>query len=91
MVKAGSAPLSPKENNVEGWRVIQMDASERTALDLSEMLEDYVTAFAATADLTHDEDLQNVYSVKRSLFAGCQAICGTLYCLFLNTSSVSKQ
>ena len=65
VVNAGTAPLNPSPKNVEGWENIGMDPSERSALDLSEKLEDYIMAFASTADITHDEDHENSYSANR--------------------------
>ena len=42
-----------------------MDASERDALEISETLEDYVMAFASSANFIHDEDHEGVYSYNR--------------------------
>ena len=67
-MSAATIPLAPNQDNVEGWKSVQLDPLEAGSANLVKEVEDYMMGFASSANIVHDEDVDGHYSVNRSEF-----------------------
>ncbi|XP_059078438.1 uncharacterized protein LOC131876911 [Tigriopus californicus] len=61
-----SSPLTDSQQNVDGWKSVQLDPSEEGSSRLVRAMDNFVLTFMGSANIDHDEDYPPFYDYELS-------------------------